>query len=140
MHNKKSLPKGLSGGESGDSRDVEDKYLGGDAKAELAIRTFCYRLAKYIGSYVAVPLQGSVDVIAFAGGIGEKSSIKRGGTIRMLEKSLGLKLDEERNQVNGEGSNGIISQDGQWPVIMVVPTNEELMIAKQTFDLCTPLV
>ena len=93
-------------------------------------------LAKYFGAYATVPLKGQVDVIAFSGGMGEKSAIKRAGTIALLEDSLGCRLDPERNDANGENSDGVISTTGSSPILMVVPTNEELMIARQTLQVC----
>ena len=80
-------------------------------------------------------IKGHLDVIAFSGGIGEKSPIKRAATISLLKESLGCVLDPKLNKENG-GASGIISKKESRPIIMVVPTNEELMIAKETLDLC----
>ena len=84
-----------------------------------------------------MPLKGRPDVIAFSGGIGEKSAIKRAGTIALLEDALGCSLDPARNEANGENSDGVISKTGTSPVLMVIPTNEELMIARETLRVCS---
>ena len=127
MLNNDSGFKGIAG--TSDSRDLELNYLAGDEKAGLVIDMFCYRLAKYIASY-AVPL-GGIDVLVFTGGIGEKSFIKRAKTLKFL-KGLGFTVDQERNEVNGRNSGGVISDDLKHPIAIVVPTNEEPVIARET--------
>ena len=127
--NKKSGLLGVSGIDS-DMRTIEDRYLQHDCRATLALEMFCYRLAKYIASYI-VPLQ-KLDAIAFTGGIGEHSPIIRGKVLNLLSH-FGFNVIPEYNENNGKNSNGLIT-DGA-PVALVIPTNEELMIAKDTYDL-----
>lgn len=122
--NKQSGLLGLSG-LSNDMRELEQAAATGHQGAALAIEVFCYRLAKYIAA-LSVPL-GRLDALVFTGGIGENSSRVRATTLSHLG-ILGFRLDQARNQ--GIRGDGVITQ-GQ-PVAMVVKTNEELMIARQT--------
>jgi acetate kinase len=125
MLNKESGLHGISG-ISGDMRLLEEKAEDGNPRACLAIEMFCYRLAKYIASY-QVPL-GRCDALIFTGGIGENSS-----TIR--EKVVGylpyFSIDQPAHAALKRGSSGIISTKDS-PLIAVIPTNEELLIAKDT--------
>ena len=125
--NKKSGLKGICG--INDMREVEQKANSGDKKAKLALEIFCYRIKKYIGAYsVAV---GKVDALVFTGGIGEHSSTVREKVCSNLYDTLGIKLDREANLKH----NTIISQNDSRIKLFVIPTNEELEIAKQTYKI-----
>lgn len=128
--NKKSGLLGISGSGS-DMRTIEKEMLEGNVRSTLAFDVFCYRLAKSIGA-LAVPL-GKIDALIFTGGIGENSPLVRAKTINML-KIFGFELDISRNDANGKHSNGIITKEGG-PIAIVVPTNEELLIARDTLAL-----
>ena len=118
--------KGISG-TSGDMRDVEEAMAAGDDKARLALDTYCYGVKKYIGAYIAA--LGGVDVIAFAGGIGEKSPITRAKVCEGLEW-CGIHLDAKKNvQLTGEAD---LSADNSRAKILVVSTNEELIVSRET--------
>lgn len=125
--NKKSGVFGLSNGLSSDFRDLEDGYVKGDAGAKRAVDAFAYRVLKYIGSYSAA--LGSVDAICFTAGVGENSGFVRKLICDRLS-FIGGKLDEEANDVHGK--ERIISTSDSKVTLMVVPTNEELAIARDT--------
>jgi acetate kinase len=125
--NKKSGLLGVSGIAS-DMREIEKQVLAGNKRAILAFAIFCYRLAKYIAAF-AVPL-GKIDALVFTGGIGENSQMVRTKTIEWL-KIFGFKLDTEKNNLHGKSSMGIITTENS-PIAMVVPTNEEWLIAQDT--------
>lgn len=126
--NKQSGLLGISG-LSSDMRAIEEAALKGDEQALLAEDLFCYRLAKYIMSYL-VPLQGKLDALIFTAGIGENSPIVRAKVLNQLQ-ALKFEVDKKRNDENGVNSSGIITKDNT-PIAMVIPTNEELMIAQDT--------
>ncbi|MCX6552835.1 MAG: acetate kinase [Acidobacteria bacterium] len=128
--NKKSGLLGVSG-LSNDMRTVEEAAAAGNARASLALDIFCYVLAKAIAGLV-VPL-GRLDALAFTGGIGENSVTVRARTVELLG-FLGLTLDPALNAVHGRGQHGRITT-GMRPQALVVPTNEELMIAMDTADI-----
>lgn len=115
---------GLSG--TPDSKELEDRYEGGDAVAALTIDMFCYRVAKMVASYL-VPL-GGLDALVFTGGIGEKSWIKRAKILDLLAP-LGLTYSREDNLTNG-GDNGALG--GEKVKVWVIPTDEEAVIARET--------
>ncbi len=125
--NKKSGVYGLSGDLSSDFRDLESAHLEGNKLATLALETYCYRVAKYIGSYVAA-LNG-VDVICFTAGIGENAPIVRTMVCEYLGY-LGISIDETEN--NKRGDDNIISTKDSKVIVAVIPTNEELAIARET--------
>ena len=125
LMNKHSGLLGLSG-LSNDMRTLLEAEEKGNERARLAIDVFCYRLRKYIGAYAAA--LGGVDAVAFAGGIGENSPEVRERTMRGLE-GLGLRIDPQRN-AEAKGKEEEVSPDGAGPRVFVVPTNEELMIAR----------
>jgi acetate kinase len=125
LMNKHSGLLGISG-LSSDMRALLEAEEKGNERARLAIDIFCYRLRKYIGSYVAA--LGGVDAIAFAGGIGENAPAVRERTMRGLD-ALGLALDPARNGET-KGTEAEISPEGARSRVFVVPTNEELMIAR----------
>ncbi|MBR1861452.1 MAG: acetate kinase [Lachnospiraceae bacterium] len=128
--NKKSGVYGLSGDFSSDFRDLEDAYNKGDKKAEIAIKTFCYRVAKYVGAYTAA--MNGVDAIAFTAGVGENCAIVRTLVCEYLGY-LGVKLDEEQNHKRGDDT--VISTADSKVTVMFIPTNEELAIARETLAL-----
>ena len=129
--NKKSGVFALSNGKSSDFRDLEEGYLAGDKFCQLAIDAFCYRVAKYVGAYAAS--MNGVDYIAFTAGIGENSGFVRAKVMQYLGY-LGVKLDEEANKGRGEVIK--ISTDDSTVQAYVIPTNEELAIARETAALC----
>lgn len=131
--NKKSGLLGISG-LSMDMRTLRQAAEEGNQRAQLAIEMFCYRLAKYL-SALAVPL-GRIDALVFTGGIGENAAPVREKVIQWL-KLFGFKLDETQNEQHGKMDNGIITAQDS-PIALVVPTNEELMIALDTFELIKP--
>ncbi len=128
--NKKSGVLGLSKNLSSDFRDLEEGMNNGNKYAKAAMEVFCYRVAKYIGSYVAA--MNGVDAIAFTAGIGENA-----GTVRKMVVSylgyLGITLDEEANKKRGEDL--VISTADSKVKVAVIPTNEELAIARETVAL-----
>lgn len=126
--NKKSGLLGISG-VSSDMRDVENAAKEGNKRAQLAIDVLRHRALKYIGAY-AIEL-GRVDAIVFTGGIGENAIDFRGSVVERLS-TLGIKLDEAANNVRGK--EAIISTADSPIKVMVVPTNEELVIARDTKD------
>ena len=128
LMNKHSGLLGLSG-LSHDMRTLLEAEEKGNERAHLAIELFCYRLRKYIGSYLAA--LGGADVLVFAGGIGENSPAIRARTLHGLD-ALGIALDPARNAA-GSGTEAEISPAGARPRVYVVPTNEELLIARDTF-------
>ncbi len=128
--NKKSGVLGISGGLSSDFRDLEAAMNDGDKKAENAIEVFSYRVAKYIGSYVAA--MNGVDAIIFTAGIGENAPVVRKKVVSYFGY-LGVKLDEEANKVHGEDK--VISTADSKVTVAVVPTDEELMICRETVAL-----
>ena len=125
--NKHSGLLGVSG-VSSDMRELEAAAANGNERAQLALRMFCYRARKYIGAYAAA--MGGVDVVVFTGGIGENSMNSRHEIAKDLE-FLGLEFDEDKN-AGTRGEEKIISKDGSRVIAMVIPTDEELMIAQDT--------
>jgi len=127
--NKKSGVLGLSK-VSSDFRDLEKAYLEGNELAKITLETYSYHVAKYIGSYVAA--MNGVDVIAYTAGVGENTSIIRGMVGEYLTY-LGTEIDPEKNKLRGETM--IISKPSCKVVTMIVPTNEELAICRETVRL-----
>ena len=127
--NKKSGVMGIFE-KSSDMRDLENAVKEGDERALLAENMYFYRIKKYIGAYAAA--LGGVDVIVFTGGVGENQSSARWGACSGLEY-MGVKLDTEKNKVRGE--EAIISTDDSKVKVVVIPTDEELMIASDTMDI-----
>ncbi len=128
--NKESGVYGLSGGVSSDFRDLEAAANNGNKKAELAIDVFSYRTAKYIGAYIA-SLNG-VDAIAFTAGLGENNFVVR-NQIMSHFGYMGIEIDQEKNKIRGEET--VISTADSKVKVVVVPTNEELAIARETVAL-----
>lgn len=128
--NKKSGVLGLSDNLSSDFRDLEKSYVAGEDRGLRTIRTFAYRVAKYIGAYTAA--MNGVDVICFTAGVGENSPLVRSLACERLGY-LGITLDKEKNDRRGEELE--ISTSDSGVKVLVVPTNEELAIARETFAL-----
>lgn len=128
--NKESGVLGVSGGLSSDFRDLEDSYLAGKPEGTRAMKTFAYRVAKYIGAYTAA--MNGVDGICFTAGLGENSALVRSMICEYLGY-LGVKLDQEQNKKRGEDL--VISTADSNTKILVIPTNEELAIARETYAL-----
>ena len=120
---------GLTGGSS-DMRDVENAAANGNERAQLALDMYFYRIKKYIGAYAAA--MGGLDVIVFTAGVGENQISMRSEVCKGLE-FLGVKFDESKNNVRGE--EAIISADDSKVKVVVIPTDEELMIATDTMNL-----
>ena len=129
MMNKKSGVLGISG-VSSDFRDLEEASEKGNTRAQLALDMFEYKVKQFIGSYSAV--MNGMDVLIFTAGLGENGISFREKICANLE-SLGIKLDPVKN--NCRGKEQIISNDDSKVTVMVVPTNEELMIAQETKEL-----
>ena len=127
--NKKSGVEGLSG-VSSDFRDLEAAYHEGNPRAIAACEVFAYRVAKYIGAYVAA--MNGVDAIAFTAGIGENTSFIREKILAYFGY-LGITMDKEANMVRGEDK--IISTPDSKVTVCIIPTNEELAIARETVAL-----
>jgi len=125
--NKKSGLLGVSG-VSSDMREVESAARDGSHRATLALAIFAYRVRKYIGAYLAS--LGQLDAVVFTGGIGENSVAIRRMATEGLD-ALGIELDETKNADPGDGNVDISTEDSRVR-ILVVPTNEELMIARDT--------
>ncbi len=127
--NKQSGVLGITGGSS-DMRDVENAANAGDERAKLALDMYFYRIKKYIGAYAAA--MGGVDIIVFTAGVGENQMGMREEVCKGLE-FLGVKFDSEKNKVRGE--EAVISADDSKVTVVVIPTDEELMIATDTMNL-----
>ncbi|MCD6357745.1 MAG: acetate kinase, partial [Thermoproteales archaeon] len=130
--NKRSGLLGLSG-VSNDVRLIWEEFKKGNRRAELAFRVFAYRIKKYIGAYAAA--MGGVDAIVFTAGIGEKSSEVSSYIRRLVCEGLeflGVKLDEERNR-DPEKYGYVISSDDSRVKVLAIPTNEELLMAREVY-------
>ena len=128
--NKKSGVYGLSGGISSDFRDLDKATNEGTEKAALAVKVFSYRTAKYIGAYVAA--MDGVDAIVFTAGLGENDAVVRQQIVDHFGY-LGITLDQEANK--GRGKECTISTPDSKVKVAVIPTNEELAIARETVAL-----
>lgn len=127
--NKRSGVLGLSG--VNDFRELERRLAAGDADARLAFDVVVHRLKHYVGAYLAI--LGGIDALVFTAGVGENSISVRAAVTDGLE-GLGITVDRARNAARS-GQARVISPDGAGVVVAVVPTNEELAIARQTADL-----
>ncbi len=128
--NKRSGLCGISGVGS-DMRDIETAANQGNVRAQYALDMFSYRVKKYVGAYAAA--MGGVDLIIFTGGIGENACFVRKAVCKNME-FLGVEFDEEKN--NGlRGKDAILSKEGSKTAVMVVTTDEEFVIANDTFEL-----
>lgn len=132
MLNKESGVLGLSDGFASDFRDLEEAYeAGNNPAATRALRAFALRTAKYIGAYAAA--MNGVDAICFTAGVGENSPILRDMICRDYLGYLGIELDEEAN--HKRGMDIVITTPASATKVLVIPTNEELSIARQTYAL-----
>lgn len=127
--NKDSGLKGLAG--DNDMRGVSKRAEEGDASAKLALEVYAYRIKKYIGAYMAA-IGTKLDAIIFTAGVGENSALVRSMSVQNLQH-LGIELDSDLN--NRRGGERKISTSNSSVDIWVIPTNEELEIARQAFDL-----
>jgi acetate kinase len=126
--NKHSGVLGISG-ISNDFRTLEEESIKGDKRATLALEVYCYRLKKYIGSYIAA--MNGADAIVFTGGIGENSDVVREMVVRDME-FLGVELDVDKNRAKKRGEATDVSKPSSRIKVLVIPTNEELVIARDT--------
>ena len=127
--NKQSGLLGLSG-ISGDMREIEKAAMNGDIRAIIAVKAFTYRVRKYIGAYLAA--MGGMDVLIFTGGIGQGSAVVRSLALQGLQ-CMGIHLDDQRNrEANGFSETCRISTDDSPVTVLIVPTDEERMIARET--------
>ncbi len=127
--NKESGVAGISG-VSSDFRDLDAAMNEGNHRARLAVEVFCYRVAKFIGSYAAA--MNGVDAIVFTAGVGENNPLVRGWVCEYLSY-LGVEMDAVANQIRGEYK--MLSTEGSKVKVMSIPTNEELVIARDTLAL-----
>jgi len=133
--NKQSGLKGMIHDGESDMRTLLTRSGAGDEEAVLAVEMFVYHLAQHVAQYL-ISLEGPLDAIVFTAGIGEHSAEIRHRTIEHLKKILpSLELDPLRNKEDGLSSDGIISKDGAWPVILDIATDEEAIIAKESIRL-----
>lgn len=134
MVNKFSGMLGVSG-VSSDMRDIEEAAAQGNERARIALEMYQYRVKKYIGAYAAA--MGGVDVIVFTGGIGENDTVTRTRSVEGLE-FFGVDLDTEKS-LKSRGKEEVVTKPGSKVTVIVVPTDEELMIATDTFDILKQL-
>jgi len=127
--NKKSGVLGISG-VSSDFRDIEEAANKGNERAQLALDVYVHYVKKYIGAYAAV--MNGVDAIVFTAGLGENSASMRSSICKDMSY-LGVELDEAKNNVRGKETD--VSKDGSKVRVLLIPTNEELMIARDTAEL-----
>ncbi len=128
--NKQSGFLGVAG--TSDSREVEKACLSGCPKAKLALEMFCYNVAKTVAAYQVA--MGGLHVLVFTGGIGEKSAMKRRRILELLAP-VGFAVDDDRNNNHGSDSDGFITTHDSSRTALVVKANEELIIARETFNL-----
>jgi len=128
--NKQSGVLGVSG-VSSDMRELETAVKAGNERAVLAMEMYNYRIKKYVGSYAAV--LGGLDLLVFTGGVGENQWATRSAVCANMQY-MGIKIDESKN-IGMRGKEMIISASDSKVTVMVVPTDEELMIAKDTLDI-----
>lgn len=133
--NKKSGLLGVSG-LSNDMRNVAEEAAKGEKRAKLALDIFCYRIKKYLGAYTAV--LGRLDALVFTGGIGENAFYIRQKTLENLD-CLGIRLDLDKNADNSNKER-VISSDRAQVTVFVIPTNEEVRIAYDTYEIAASLV
>jgi acetate kinase len=128
MLNKKSGVLGISG-VSSDFRDIEKAADEGNEQAKKALDVYYYRVAKYVGEYAAA--MNGIDAVVFTAGLGENSAATRKAVCEYLG-FLGLEVDDEKNNCRGKTVN--FAKDGSKIAALVIPTNEELVIARDTRD------
>lgn len=127
--NKESGMKGLTG--DNDLRSITEKAVQGEEESKLALDIYCYRIKKYIGAYIAAI--GPISAIVFTAGVGENSAVVRSMVCANLAH-LGIDLDSEKNQIRSSGIREI-NTDNSLVKVLITPTNEELEIANQTYQL-----
>jgi acetate kinase len=130
LFNKKSGMFGISG-VSSDMRDIEDAAEKGHERSKIALHMYDYRVKKYIGAYAAA--MGGVDLIIFTGGIGENGDLTRKGVCEGMEY-MGIEFDNKKNK-GLRGTDALISKEDSKVKVMVVTTNEELVIATDTYNI-----
>ena len=128
--NKRSGVLGVSG-VSSDMREIEDAVKAGNERAILAMDMYNYRIKKYVGSYAAV--LGGLDILIFTGGVGENQWVTRTDVCANMEY-MGIKIDESKN-IGMRGKEMVLSTPDSKVAVLVVPTEEELMIAHDTMEL-----
>ncbi len=128
--NKESGVLGISG-ISSDMRELEKSAAGGNERAQLALDMFHHRIRKFIGAYAAV--MGGVDILVFTGGIGENADLSRAAICKDFEY-MGLQFDQVKNK-GLRSREAIISSENSSVTVMMVPTNEELAIAMDTYSI-----
>ena len=129
--NKKSGVLGITG-ISSDMREIDAASDNGDEKARLALEMYNYRIKKYVGAYAAA--MGGADIIVFTAGVGENQANMRESVCENMEW-MGVKLDVEKNNAI-HGEEAVISAPDSKVTVVVIPTDEELMIASDTMELC----
>src|SRR4029453_11435707 len=129
LMNKHSGLLGISGLTSDMRELLAEAREENDRRSELAIQIFCYRVRKYIGAYVAA--MNGADAVVFTGGVGENFSEGRARLCSGLQW-IGIELDEKLNRLHTGGREGVISQEGSRLAVYVIPTDEELLIARDT--------
>ena len=129
LMNKQSGLLGISGLTSDMRELLAEAHEENDRRSVLAIEIFCYRARKYIGAYLAA--MNGADAVVFTGGIGENSWEVRARICEGLQW-IGIELDEELNRQHTGGREGLISKEGSRPAVYVIPTDEELLIARDT--------
>ena len=127
MLNKESGLKGVCG--SNDMRKIIEQADQSNERSRLALEMYVYRIKKYIGSYTAA--LGKVNALVFTGGIGEHAAPVREMVCEGLEKTLGIALDSTKNRAVSDKHTAVHTQESR-TAILVIPTNEELDIARQT--------
>ena len=133
MMNKKSGILGVTGGVTSDNRDIEDGAKNGNERYQLIEKMLCHQITKFVGGYAAA--MGGVDAIVFTGGIGENNPQYRAKVAENL-KFMGVEIDEEINaKAKRTSDENDISASGATVKMLVIPTNEELMIARDTYEL-----
>jgi acetate kinase len=132
--NKHSGLLGVSG-VSSDMREIEAAASEGNERAALSLKMYDYRVKKYIGAYAAA--MGGVDILVFTGGVGENAGDIRENICTDLE-FLGIEFDKEKNK-RGRSKETVISKDGSKVTVIIVPTNEEFVIASDTRNIIEKL-
>ena len=133
MMNKKSGMLGISG-KTSDNQEIERLARSGDERAILCENMYCHQIAKFVGSYMVA--MGGADAIVFTGGIGENAGEYRTAVCEKLA-FMGVKIDEAKNKIRGEEVE--ISTPDSTIKVYVIPTNEELMIARDTLEIVNGL-
>ncbi|MDD4776859.1 MAG: acetate kinase [Fermentimonas sp.] len=133
--NKFSGMLGISG-VSSDMREIEEAIEGGNKRAIMAMKTYCYRIKKYVGSYAAA--LGGVDILVFTGGVGENQASARKAVCENMEY-MGIELDEELND-SVRAKEVVISKPSSKVKVLIIPTDEELTIAKDTVEILSQVL